>query len=153
MEQGVRAGNISARDVFSTLNKWRGLNTALRRVIGKEINDDKVPISALWSRALLAFSSKVDDREIDAYLGDSLVSNKSNTVEELSYVKEAALSMKLAKEVIEIQRLWRINAVRHLNCTGRYSRSLANSATDWPCILVELLSKAAEIDHFQVRML
>lgn len=38
----------------------------------------------------------------------------------------------------------------HLNQIGGFSRSLANSATDWPRLLLELLSAAFEIDYFQV---
>ncbi|KAL8135797.1 hypothetical protein AgCh_010419 [Apium graveolens] len=32
---------------------------------------------------------------------------------------------------------------------GGFSKSLANSATDWPCLLLELLSTASELDYFQ----
>lgn len=71
-------------------------------------------------------------------------------IEEASYFKEAIAALRLAKEVIRVQQQWRANAVAHLNRTGGYSRSLANSATDWPCLLLELLSQAAEMDHFQV---
>ncbi|KAL7168122.1 hypothetical protein ACSBR2_038546 [Camellia fascicularis] len=44
---------------------------------------------------------------------------------------------------------WRANVVKDLNRIGGFSRSLANSATDWPCLLLELLSSATETDYFQ----
>ncbi|CAA7407886.1 unnamed protein product [Spirodela intermedia] len=155
VERGVRLGTIGGRDIFTTLYKWHGLHSALRRAIGQrggERKDEKLPISVLWSRAVLAFSSKIDNKDIEASLGESLLSNSSNTVEELSYIREAVVSLRLAKEVIDIHQLWRREAVRHLNRTGRFSRSLANSATDWPCLLLELLSNAAEIDYFQPKL-
>ncbi|XP_078443804.1 uncharacterized protein LOC144713170 [Wolffia australiana] len=151
VERGVRLGCIGGRDVFSTLNKWHGLRSALCRVIGRR--DEKMSISALWSRAVLAVSSKIDGREVDACIGDSLIGNSGNTVEEISYIREAVLSLKLAKEIVRLHQQWRGEAVRHLNRTGRYSMSLARSATDWPCILIELLSNAAEVDHFQPKLI
>lgn len=58
--------------------------------------------------------------------------------------------LRLAKEVIWVQQGFRANAVKHLNETAGFSRSLANSATDWPYLLLELLSGAAQADYFQV---
>lgn len=75
---------------------------------------------------------------------------RSLSMEEASYYREAFVALKLAKEVIQVQNSWRRNAIAHLNRTGGFSRSLSNSCTDWPCLLLELLSQAAEIDHFQV---
>lgn len=49
-----------------------------------------------------------------------------------------------------MQQQWRSNAIAHLNRTGGYSRTLAHSCTDWPYLLLELLSQAAESGHFQV---
>lgn len=51
-----------------------------------------------------------------------------------------------------MQQKWRGNAVRELNAKGGFSRSLANSATDWPCLLLELLSAASELDYFQPKL-
>ncbi|MQM01781.1 hypothetical protein Taro_034538 [Colocasia esculenta] len=153
VERGVRLGSIGGRDVFSTLNKWHGLHGALRRVIGRRAGaqkDENLPISALWSRAVLALSSKLGNEAIDASLGEIVLSSSNYTIEELSYMREAVVSLRLAKEVIEMHQSWRSEATRQLNHTGRFSRTLANSATDWPCLLLELLSDAAEIDHFQV---
>ncbi|KAK9285425.1 hypothetical protein L1049_024618 [Liquidambar formosana] len=87
-------------------------------------------------------------RQIDGVLGLG-EKGKNVSVEEASYYREAVVALRLAKEVIKVQQGWRANAVAHLNRTGGFSRSLANSATDWPSLLLELLSEAAEIDYFQ----
>ncbi|KAL6316023.1 hypothetical protein AAG906_015439 [Vitis piasezkii] len=58
---------------------------------------------------------------------------------------EVMVGLRLAKEVIKVQQGWRANAVAHLNLSSGYSRSSANSATDWPWLLLELLSQAAKI--------
>lgn len=147
---GVRLGCIGSQDVFSTLDKWHGLNGALRRILALDDRkkDANAPTSVLWSRALfaLAANSKVEDiNGLKGVIGTS-------SLEEESYFKEALLSLQLAKEVIGIHQKWRANAVAHLNRTGGYSRSLANSCTDWPCLLLELLSAAAEIDYFQPKL-
>ncbi|XXG48282.1 hypothetical protein AAC387_Pa02g2779 [Persea americana] len=147
---GVRLGCISSQDVFSTLNKWRGLNGALHCILALDDRkkDANAPTSVLWSRALFALSanSKVEDiNGLKGVIGTS-------SLEEESYFKEALLSLRLAKEVIGIHQKWRANAVAHLNRTGGYSRSLANSCTDWPCLMVELLSAAAEVDYFQPKL-
>lgn len=65
-----------------------------------------------------------------------------------SYYREAMAALELAKEIIKVQQGWRVNAIKHLNETGGFSRPLAHSATDWPCLLLELLSDAAEVDYF-----
>lgn len=72
------------------------------------------------------------------------------SLEEAAYMKESVAALKLAKKVIELQRGWRANAIAHMNHTGVFSRTLTHSCTDWPCLLLELLSQAAEIDNFQV---
>ncbi|KAL6311184.1 hypothetical protein AAG906_025773 [Vitis piasezkii] len=72
------------------------------------------------------------------------ISRKGN----IQHSEGKAVSMEeasLAKEVIKVQQGWRANAVAHLNLSSGYSRSSANSATDWPCLLLELLSQAAKI--------
>lgn len=111
--------------------------------------DEKVSISLLWSRAVFALSARSKVDEIDAILGLD-EKGKVVTLEEASYFREAMVSLRLAKEVIQLHQQWRANAVAHLNRAGGFSRSLANSSTDWPCLLLELLSAAAEIDYFQV---
>ncbi|PON41644.1 P-loop containing nucleoside triphosphate hydrolase [Parasponia andersonii] len=149
--QGVKLGSISSQQIFSTLNKWHGLSTALRRIIGKAAFSDKVSKSVLWDRAVFAQSARYNANEIDGVLslGEKA---KSLSIEEASYYKEAVVALRLAKEVIKVQHGWRANAIAHLNRTGGFSRSLANSCTDWPCLLLELLSEAAEIDHFQPKL-
>lgn len=73
-------------------------------------------------------------------------------VEEAAFVKEATAALAVAKEVIKMGQEWRKEAVRELNRTRRFSRSLVNSTTDWPVLLVELLSQAAEVDFFQPKL-
>ncbi|KAL6316027.1 hypothetical protein AAG906_015443 [Vitis piasezkii] len=52
---------------------------------------------------------------------------------------EVMVGLRLAKEVIKVQQ----------GCG--YSRSSANSAADWPCLLLELLSQAAKIAYLDFR--
>ncbi|XP_010252554.1 PREDICTED: uncharacterized protein LOC104594108 [Nelumbo nucifera] len=160
VQKGVRLGSIGSQQVFSTLNKWHGLNTALRRILQNNtsysstaitVANDKVPTSVLWSRAIFALSARSKTDEIDSLLGLH-EKGKLVTLEEASYFREAMLSLRLAKEVLEVQQGWRAKAIAHLNRTGGFSRSLANSATDWPCLLLELLSASAEIDYFQPKL-
>ncbi|XP_052178697.1 uncharacterized protein LOC127792286 [Diospyros lotus] len=159
-EKGVKLGTISSQQIFTTLNKWHGLSAALRRVIHssdsagsnlKAVATGKASASVLWSRAVFALSARLNASEIDGVLELS-GKGRSVSVEEASYFREALVALRLAKEVIRIQQGWRTNAVRHLNRIGGFSRSLANSATDWPCLLLELLSSAAEIDYFQPKL-
>ncbi|KAF3443401.1 hypothetical protein FNV43_RR13083 [Rhamnella rubrinervis] len=154
--EGVKLGAISSHQIFSTLNKWHSLNTALARVIGtnnasKTKITQKVSKSVLWDRAVFALSPRCNAQEIDGILGLS-EKGKSLSLEESSYYREAVVALRLAKEIIKVQQGWRANAIAHLNQTGGFSRSLANACTDWPCLLLELLSQAAEIDHFQPKL-
>lgn len=151
--KGIKLGTISSNQIFTTLNKWHGLNTALRRILNrnafKTAVSDKVSGSGLWDRAVFALSARSNAEEIDGVLGFE-EKGKSLSIEEASYFREAIVALRLAKEVIKVQQGWRGNAIADLNRSGRFSRSLANSCTDWPCLLFDLLSQAAEIDHFQV---
>ncbi|XP_062151268.1 uncharacterized protein LOC133859754 [Alnus glutinosa] len=156
VEKGVKLGTIGSHQIFTTLNKWHGLNTALRRVIQgssglKNAVLDKVSGTVLWDRAVFALSARCNAKEIDGVLGLG-EKWRSLSVEEASYFRETILALRLAKEVIKVQQGWRSNAIAHLNRTGGFSRSLAHSCTDWPCLLLELLSQAAEIDHFQPKL-
>ncbi|KAJ4975668.1 hypothetical protein NE237_000774 [Protea cynaroides] len=156
VQKGVRLGSIGSQQVFSTLNKWHGLNSALRRILQNHTHsstkiDDKVSTSVLWSRALFAMSARSKTDEIDAILGLD-EKGKALTLEETSYFREALLSLQLAKEVIQIHQSWRSNVVAHLNRTGGFSRSLSNSSTDWPYLLLEMLSAAAEMGYFQPKL-
>ncbi|RWW37760.1 hypothetical protein BHE74_00057086 [Ensete ventricosum] len=160
VDHGVRRGTIGSRDVFTALNKWHGLDTALRHIIGPSRlskRDEAASASALWSKALFAISARIGTGEIDASLvvaeEKAMVpgGTRKYSMEEVAYMREAVASLKLAKEVIGMHQEWRREAVRHLNWTGGFSRSLANSSTDWPCILLDILSAAAEVDFFQVK--
>ncbi|XP_058080792.1 uncharacterized protein LOC131228968 isoform X1 [Magnolia sinica] len=150
---GVRLGSIGSHQVFSTLNKWHGIDTALRRIIrSRGGKDGSAPTSVLWSRAIFALGADSHTRDTSNVLVGLEGKVAAATREEEAYYREAALSLRLAKEVIGIHQAWRANAVAHLNRTGGFSRSLANSVTDWPCLLVELLSDAAELDFFQPKL-
>ncbi|KAB5569617.1 hypothetical protein DKX38_003410 [Salix brachista] len=159
-QKGIQLGAITSSQIFSTLNKWHSLDTVLRRILLQNNSNialksrnsiSKVSSSVLWDRAVFALSARSNAKEIDEILGLE-EKGKSLSVEEASYFREAAVALRLAKEVITMQQGWRARAIAHLNQTGGFSRSLANSCTDWPCLLLELLSKAAEIDYFQPKL-
>lgn len=99
---------------------------------------------------MFAMSAKGNAAEIEGVLKFGEKEMRALSVEEASYLKESVAALKLAKKVIEVQQGWRANAIAHMNRTGTFSRTLTLSCTDWPCLLLELLSQAAEIDHFQV---
>ncbi|KAK4404000.1 hypothetical protein Sango_0768600 [Sesamum angolense] len=150
-QRAIKLGTISSHQIFTILTKWHSPTTALSQILNKDSGSrmpvrtkkNRVSTSNLWDSAVFKLSSGLCEQELDWAL------DKSITVEEGSYYKEAMAALKLAKEVIRIQEKWRENAVRDLNNRGGFSRSLANSATDWPCLLLELLSLAAEMDYFQ----
>ncbi|GAY55191.1 hypothetical protein CUMW_162490 [Citrus unshiu] len=156
-ERGIKLGTISSQQIFTTLNKWHGLNTALRRILSKSNKkvknavSDKVSGSVLWERAVYALSARVNAKEIDGVL-ELRENGKRLSLEEETYLREGLVALKLAKEVLNMQHEWRANAIANLNRTGGFSRSLANSCTDWPCLLIDLLSQAAEIDRFQPKL-
>ncbi|KAE9616308.1 putative P-loop containing nucleoside triphosphate hydrolase [Lupinus albus] len=151
-EKGVLLGTITSQQIFLTLNKWHGLTAALRSVLQSATNSpvsDRVLPAVLWDRAIFALSARCNANEITGFeeMGKTALS-----VEEASYLKESFVALKLAKKVIEVQQKWRANAIAHMNRTGALSRTLVHSSTDWPCLLLELLSQAAEIDHFQPKL-
>ncbi|XP_050207145.1 uncharacterized protein LOC126656592 [Mercurialis annua] len=159
--KGVKLGVITSNQIFTTLKKWHSLDTALRRIILEKGNkiasrsrngvSDKASGSVLWDRAVFTLSVRSNVEEIDGIL--ELEGNgRSLSLEESSYFRDSIVALRLAKEVINVQQGWRANAIAHLNGTGGFSRSLANSCTDWPCLLIELLSQAAEIDYFQPKL-
>ncbi|CAK9172838.1 unnamed protein product [Ilex paraguariensis] len=156
--KAIKLGTISSHQIFTTLSKWHHLNTALKRIIqstnsnsSSKALSDKVSSSNLWDQAVFALSARVNAQEIERLLGLG-EKGKSVGMDEASYYKEAFVALKLAKEVIRVQQGWRANAIKELNRKGGFSRSLATSATDWPSLLLELLSAAAEIDYFQPKL-
>ncbi|PKA52815.1 hypothetical protein AXF42_Ash001796 [Apostasia shenzhenica] len=154
VERGVRLGKIGSRSVFSALNKWHGLATALRRVIGSgrlTKRDETASVTALWNKAMLAQTARIAASEVGSALVETSL-ERSCSREEAAYMREAVVALKLAKEVIGMHQDWRREAVKHLNRTGGFSRTLANSSTDWPCLLLEILSDAAEVDFFQPKL-
>lgn len=153
-QRAIRLGTISSHQIFTTLTKWHSPTTALNQILNvnsvskmRVVNKkNRVSSSNLWDTAVFKFSSALSEQELD------VVFDKSISVEESSYYKEAMAALKLAKEVIRVQGKWRENAIQDLNTKDGFSRSLAHSATDWPCLLLELLSLAAEVDHFQPKL-
>ncbi|KAJ8899136.1 hypothetical protein K2173_011133 [Erythroxylum novogranatense] len=160
-EKGIQLGTITSTQIFNTLTKWHRLDTALRRIILQNNSNAttwprnaitaKVSTSVLWDRAIFALSARLNAKEIDEILGFEK-KGMSLSMEEASYMREAIVALRLAKEVVKLQHQWRANAIAYLNRTGGFSRSLANSCTDWPCLLLELLSQAAETDLFQPKL-
>ncbi|KAL8051632.1 hypothetical protein ABFX02_06G160900 [Erythranthe guttata] len=152
--RAIKLGNISSAQIFTTLTKWHSPTTVLNQILKTDSGSkmrvvnrkNKVSTSNLWETAVFKLSAGVSEQELDG------VFDKSVRVEEGSYYKEAMAALKLAKEVIGAQGKWRENAIRDLNSKGGFSRSLANSATDWPCLLLELLSLSAEMDYFQPKL-
>lgn len=96
------------------------------------------------------YSARLNPKEIEGVVGLEGDRKKAMTVEESAYLKEAVVALRLAKEIISVQQGWRASAISDLNRTGGFSRSLTSLATDWPGLLLELLSSASEMDHFQV---
>ncbi|KAK4741994.1 hypothetical protein SAY87_025582 [Trapa incisa] len=156
-QKGVKLGSITSQQVFTTLKKWHGLNTALRQVLvsnspSKNALSDKVTGSVLWGQAIFALSSKCKAEDIDGIL-ELDKKGKGLSVEEATYFRESIIALKLAKEVIAVQQRWRSNAIAHFNqIGGGFSRTLAHSCTDWPCLLLELLSQAADSGYFQPKL-
>lgn len=147
-QKGIKLGTISSHQIFTVLSKWHGLNTALKQILNGNVSNSRKAVSIrnssvlnLWERAVFASSVRLNAQE-----------SCGLSLEEETYYKEAMAALNLAKEVISVQQKWRANAIKHLNRTGGFSRSLVNSATDWPCLLLELLSSAAEIDYFQPKL-
>eukprot|EP01018_Ginkgo_biloba_P012298 Gb_07249 [translate_table: standard] len=145
-----------------TLFLWQTALLSLSEALGK--NDDKfkgsfLPVHswndeyrkrfielASWNDALQPGSGTIYRACLHKKKWDS------KTEDELSYFKEALLSLYLAKEVLLIHEKWRTDAVEHLKRTGGFSRMLAHSATNWPLLLLEILTKAAENFYFQPKL-
>nr|KYP55956.1 hypothetical protein KK1_002183 [Cajanus cajan] len=149
-EKGIRAGTITSQQIFATLNKWHGLSAALRRLL--HAANSRASPAALWDRAVFSVSGQCAAAEAARILGFGEEERNRLSVEEASYLSESVAALKLAKKVIEVQQGWRVNAIANMNRTGVFSRTLTHSSTDWPCLLLELLSQAAEIDHFQPKL-
>ncbi|KAL6573455.1 hypothetical protein OROHE_001914 [Orobanche hederae] len=153
-KRAIKLGTISSHQIFTTLTKWHSPTTVLNQILNVDSGSrtrlvtkkNRFSTSNLWDTAVFRFTSGLCEQELDGIL------DKRISVEEGSYYKDAMAALKLAKEVISVQGMWRENAIQDLNSKGGFSRSLANSATDWPCLLFELLSLAAEIDHFQPKL-
>ncbi|XP_062194187.1 uncharacterized protein LOC133897471 [Phragmites australis] len=144
----VLRGALGSKDVLAALSRSHGLRTALSRVAGAPAaRSSTTSVPALWGRAVLA-STRKDDATFR--IGEGEAANCS--MEERAYMQEAMGALRVAKEVLRMQEGWRKEAVREMNRTGRFSRSLANSATDWPCLLLDVLSGAVEEDFFQPKL-
>ncbi|KAL6838978.1 hypothetical protein ACP4OV_031205 [Aristida adscensionis] len=153
----VLRGAVGSKDVLAALSRSHGLRTALSRLAGgpaARSSGTSVPartstasVPALWARAVLA-SARGNDATLRIGEGEAVTAS----MEERAYMQEAMAALRVAKEVLGMQEGWRKEAVREMNRTGRFSRSLANSATDWPCLLLDVLSSAAEEDFFQPKL-
>jgi hypothetical protein len=150
-DQAILLGKVGSRDIFTVLNKWHGLHKTLHQIArpstSSSARNSASQLSLLWSRAVLSRMHKMTLKEIDSFLTKA---SKKYTMEEVAYIKEAVAALALAKEILEMQKGQRSESVRHLNHTGNFSRSLANMATSWPCLLIEILSEASEVGFFQV---
>ncbi|XP_074365551.1 uncharacterized protein LOC141706668 [Apium graveolens] len=151
--KGIELGTISSDQIYRTMSKWHNLNASVKEVLKGDLGGGRREVSGvrLWENAVRRLSVRGNVEERGGVLG---VGEKSRSlrVEEGEYYREAVAALRLAKEVIKVQQKWRGNAVRELNEKGGFSRSLANSATDWPCLLLELLSAASEFDYFQPKL-
>ncbi|RLM84396.1 uncharacterized protein C2845_PM04G16330 [Panicum miliaceum] len=154
----VLRGALGSKDVLAALSRFHGLSTVLSRLAGGPVarsSATSVParrssatsVPALWSRAVLAAVRRDD---ATCRIGEGEATNCS--MEERAYMQEAMAALRVAKEVLGMQEGWRKEAIREMNRTGRFSRSLANSATDWPCLLLDVLSGVAEEEFFQPKL-
>ncbi|KAL1818068.1 hypothetical protein ACET3Z_020642 [Daucus carota] len=150
--KGIELGTISSHQIYKIMSKWHNLSASVKQVLGGEGGRvDKMSGLKLWERAVCRLSVRGDVEGSKGVLGVG-EKGRSLSVSEGAYYREAVAALRLAKEVIKVQQKWRGNAVRELNKKGGFSRSLANSATDWPCLLLELLSAASELDYFQPKL-
>ncbi|WVZ64146.1 hypothetical protein U9M48_013710 [Paspalum notatum var. saurae] len=154
----VLRGAVGSKDVLAALSRFHGLSTALSRLSGAPATrpsaasvparrSSATSVPALWTRAVLAAVRRDEDT---FRIGENDATNCS--MEERAYMQEAMAALRVAKEVLGVQEGWRKEAIRDMNRTGRFSRSLANSATDWPCLLLDVLSGAAEEEFFQPKL-
>ncbi|CAL5075072.1 unnamed protein product [Urochloa decumbens] len=154
----VLRGAVGSKDVLAALSRSHGLSTALSRLAGgpaARSSATSVParrssatsMPALWSRAVLA-TVRRDDAVFRIDEGEAA----NCSMEERAYMQEAMAALRVAKEVLGMQEGWRKEAIREMNRTSRFSRTLANSATDWPCLLLDVLSGAAEEEFFQPKL-
>jgi hypothetical protein len=129
-DHAVLLGKVGSREIFTALNKWYGLHKTLHQIAGPSTRssprNSAGQLSLLWSKAVLSRMHKMTLEEIDSFLTKS---SKKYTMEEVAHIKEAVAALKLAKEILEMQKGWRSESVKHLNHTGKFSRSLANMAT------------------------
>jgi hypothetical protein len=116
------------------LSRSHGLSTALSRlarsptarssVTSLLVRSSTTSVPTLWSRAILASVRQDDDTFC---IGEGEATNCS--LEERAYMQEAMAALRVAKEVLRMQEGWRKEAVwEMMNRTGKFSRSLANSA-------------------------
>jgi hypothetical protein len=116
------------------LSRSHGLSTALSRlarsptarlsVTSLLARSSTTSVPTLWSRAVLASVRQDDDTFC---IGKGEATNCS--LEERAYMQEAMAALRVAKEVLRMQEGWRKEAVwEMMNRTGKFSRSLANSA-------------------------
>ncbi|KAL9677516.1 hypothetical protein QQ045_005748 [Rhodiola kirilowii] len=112
-EKGIRLGSISSRQIFTTMQKWHGLNTSLRHILQANSNSSsnlrtcvprKASTSALWDRVVFTLSARLNAKEIDRVLGIGVEGGMSMAIplDKPSYFREAVVALRLAKEVIKV---------------------------------------------------
>uniref|UniRef100_A0ACD5XUP9 Uncharacterized protein n=2 Tax=Avena sativa TaxID=4498 RepID=A0ACD5XUP9_AVESA len=146
----VLSGAVGSKDVLAALSRSHGLHTSLSRLAGPAARRGTNSVPVLWARAVLAATSSARGDDPTFRIGEGDAPNCS--MEETAYMKEAMAALRVAKELLRMQEGWRKEALRQMNKTGRFSRPLANSATDWPCLLLDVLSGAAEEKLFQPKL-
>eukprot|EP00252_Welwitschia_mirabilis_P023354 TRINITY_DN6579_c0_g1_i1.p1 TRINITY_DN6579_c0_g1~~TRINITY_DN6579_c0_g1_i1.p1 ORF type:complete len:598 (+),score=91.15 TRINITY_DN6579_c0_g1_i1:143-1936(+) len=127
-------GNSDSKSIFLPVKSWE--DEYIRRLNAL----------AAWNDALQSGSGSPYRSLLKARIWDS------KTNEELHYFKESLLSLHLAKELLSIHEQWRANAIEHVKKTGSFSRMLAHTATNWPSLLIELLSCGVAEGYFQPKL-
>ncbi|XP_011628196.1 uncharacterized protein LOC18447323 [Amborella trichopoda] len=175
--KAIRLGSISSSQVYTTLLKWHGIDSALRQILNQYTNHalPRAHTADLWRlvistlhkgnqsleterRARLAelrdwFDVLSPDSSVYVHpKGGGFGLDVKNKDEEACF-EEALLALRLAKEVLCRKEKWREGAIRELNRNGGFSRSLTNAATDWPSLLLELLSASSELGFFQPKLI
>uniref|UniRef100_A0ACD5U4Y1 Uncharacterized protein n=1 Tax=Avena sativa TaxID=4498 RepID=A0ACD5U4Y1_AVESA len=127
----VLEGAVGSKDVLAALSRSHGLHTSLSQLVGPAAPSGTNSVQMLWARALLAATSPAHGDDPTFRIGEGEATNCS--IEETAYMQEAMGALRVAKDLLRMQEGWRKEALREMNRTGRFSHSLVNTATDWPC--------------------
>ncbi|KAJ4730112.1 hypothetical protein OWV82_002785 [Melia azedarach] len=111
-QKGVKLGTISSQQIFTTLNKWHGVDIAFRRILYSSNKSVKIAVlekasgSVLWERPVFALSARLNASEIDGVLG-LRKNGRSFSVEDEAY---------LEKGLVDFQGRWPIHVLIGLVC-------------------------------------